>query len=145
MQLLQCTLFIVNFFQPDCIDFANELKKWKYQMLALPYIREDDMIPECNNAWTTFQMYIKTELDEKFLLENAAIWKQVQRFHDYLADNWMKDEILSEFNCFEKLNRTDNPLESVHKQMNKNIQRNPNATQFVSKYNQCNSSISITF
>ena len=101
-------------------------------MMALPYIKLDDMKPEfltvCKD-FKTFTEGLSNKLKEKI----GSILKRIDRFFEYMQDYWLKDIWLAEYNCFENYNRTNNPLESFHKQLNKGIERNPDGTKFVSK------------
>ena len=101
-------------------------------MMALPYIKLEDMIPEFNTACNNFRNFTKKHSDP-VLSKINKIRKRVDKFLSYISKNWMKENSLPEFNYFENYNRTNNPLESFHKQLNKGIERNPDATKFVSK------------
>ena len=101
--------------------------------MALPYIKLEDMTPEFHTACKNFQKFIN-KLTDPFKIKITKIIERTNKFLSYILKYWLKDDdALAEFNCFENYNRTNNPLESFHKQLNKGIERNPDAKKFVSK------------
>ena len=101
-------------------------------MMALPYIKLNDMKPEFATVYKDFTIFTKG-LSDQLKEKIVSILKRMEKFFKYIKDYWLKDVKLAEYNCFENYNRTNNPLESFHKQLNKGIERNPDGTKFVSK------------
>ena len=98
------------------------LKKWVHQLMSLPFLTEEDILPT----------YLDLELSLSGLTDNEL--QLVSTFKKYISKNWMNgSENLSVF-YYEF--STNNGAESYHKSLNGYIKTNhPNIWKFLSSLN----------
>lgn len=117
-------------------SIKTDMKKYKYQLMALPFLPLGKMMQEFEVVERKAAKLV-SQFDDKNK-QQKAVKDAVLGYLQYVRTEWFSGKHNpEEFNCYRRLDRTNNPCESIHSIMNKGL-KNPNATRFSSKLKNLN-------